>query len=121
MYPKLALLYFNLLIFIDFSGMIGRNWAMIFAGAGYRVCLYDVEPGQVSRALDATQHTLAGYQEKGLLRGQGSAVEQTERIKGTTNLQECISGAFYVQVNSFFNKVLHSTVLNYICYLYIIV
>lgn len=79
------------------SGLIGRNWAMIFAGAGYRVCLYDVEPGQVSRALDATQHTLAGYQEKGLLRGQGSAVEQAERIKGTINLQECISGAFYVQ------------------------
>lgn len=72
---------------------------MIFAGAGYRVCLYDVEPGQVSRALDSTQHTMAGYQEKGLLRGQSSAAEQAERIKGTTNLQECLSGAFYVQVN----------------------
>lgn len=79
------------------SGLIGRNWAMLFAGAGFRPCMYDIEPGQISRALDSTQHTLAGYQERGLLRGQGTAAEQASRIKGTTSLQECLEGAFYVQ------------------------
>lgn len=79
------------------SGLIGRNWAMIFAGAGYHPCLFDVDPGQVSRALEATETHLKDYEKKGQLRGQETAEEQFRRIKGSSSLQECLQEAFYVQ------------------------
>ena len=71
---------------------------MIFAGAGYQPCLFDVDPNQLSMALELTREALQQYQEKGFLRGQGSVKEQADRILTTTSLEECLKGAFYVQV-----------------------
>lgn len=34
-----------------FSGLIGRSWAMVFLSGGYRVKIYDNQPGQASRAI----------------------------------------------------------------------
>lgn len=33
-----------------FSGLIGRSWAMLFVGAGYDVCLYDLSADQLTTA-----------------------------------------------------------------------
>ncbi|KAL4232707.1 Crystallin [Mactra antiquata] len=87
----------NLKVAIVGSGLIGQNWAMIFAGAGYQPCLFDVDEGQLSRALEGTRQTLSKYEKEGQLRGKGTASEQADRIKGTNSLQECLDGAFYVQ------------------------
>lgn len=35
------------------SGLIGRSWAMLFASAGFKVKLYDIEQRQVTYALDS--------------------------------------------------------------------
>jgi len=32
------------------SGLIGRSWAMLFVGAGYDVCLYDLSAEQLTAA-----------------------------------------------------------------------
>ncbi|KAK3589157.1 hypothetical protein CHS0354_018858 [Potamilus streckersoni] len=79
------------------SGLIGQNWAMIFAGAGYNVYLFDVDPSQLSKALVQTKQTLARYQSQGIIRGSGTSDEQAARIHGTSSLPECLEGAFYVQ------------------------
>lgn len=36
---------------VSFSGLIGRSWAMVFLSGGYRVKLYDNQPGQASKAI----------------------------------------------------------------------
>ena len=72
---------------------------MIFSGAGYQPCLFDVDPNQLSRALSTAREALQQYEKKGILKGQGSAQVQADRISTTTSLEECLSGAFYVQVS----------------------
>ena len=75
---------------------------MIFSGAGYQPCLFDVDLNQLTRALELTREALQQYEEKGFLRGQGSAKDQADRILTTTSLEECLKGAFYVQVKTVF-------------------
>lgn len=84
---------------VSSSGVIGQNWAMLFAGAGYEVSLYDVDENQVTKALDLIKQKLLEYEEKGFLRGKGTAPEQASKVSGTQTLQECLSGAYYVQVD----------------------
>lgn len=79
------------------SGLIGRAWAMLFAGAGYRVQLYDILETQVATALVELQKDLRSLEEKGRLRGQLSAVEQFELISGCTKLEQLVQGAVHVQ------------------------
>ena len=91
-----------------FSGLIGQNWAMIFAGAGHQVCLFDVDQCQIERAKSNISTTLQGYEKGGLIRGTGSAVEQASRVSFSTSLEECLKDAFYVQVCYFlFNEMLY--------------
>ncbi|KAF2362507.1 3-hydroxyacyl-CoA dehydrogenase NAD binding [Trinorchestia longiramus] len=79
------------------SGTIGRSWAMLFTAAGYQVFLFDVQPEQVTGALQDVQRQLHSLEELGLLKGSDSAKVQFSRIKGTSSLQECVAGACYVQ------------------------
>lgn len=71
---------------------------MLFAGAGYDVNIYDVSEAQMAKALEMTKQTLLEYEEKGYLRGKGTAQEQAAKISVTNSLQDCLKGAFYVQV-----------------------
>ena len=32
------------------SGLIGRNWAVLFSRAGYNVCMYDISEQQLQNA-----------------------------------------------------------------------
>ncbi|XP_050090952.1 lambda-crystallin homolog [Anopheles aquasalis] len=79
------------------SGLIGRSWAMLFAGVGYQVTIYDIIPDIVSKALVETERELNKLEKEGLLRGSLTAAEQFACISGTDNLKAAITGALYVQ------------------------
>lgn len=79
------------------SGLIGRSWAMLFAGAGYKVRLFDIQPEQVQSALTEIEKQLNELEKSKLLRGSISAKEQVALISGTSSLKECVSGALLVQ------------------------
>jgi len=79
------------------SGLIGRSWAMLFAGAGHQVALYDVEWRLVEAALDTVKEELQKLAADGMLRGSLSAEQQHARITGVKTLQECVAGAYLVQ------------------------
>ena len=71
---------------------------MLFAAAGYKVCLYDIEPGQVSTALDNILVQLRDLDKAGLLRGTLNAEQQHQLISGTNDFAECVKGTKYIQV-----------------------
>ncbi|OWF45012.1 lambda-crystallin homolog [Mizuhopecten yessoensis] len=79
------------------SGLIGQNWSMIFAGAGYHVTLYDTDMDQLMRAKTSIKSTLEQYERDGYLRGKTTAVQQNALVSTSSSLSECLSDAFYVQ------------------------
>lgn len=103
---------FLLVIFLR-SGLIGRSWAMLFASAGYKVIMYDVEPAQISSALENILSQLKELEKSGLLRGSLSAVEQHKLISGTNSFAECVVDAKYVQVSYQFKASLSSLIYFY--------
>lgn len=79
------------------SGLIGRSWAMLFAGVGYQVTIYDIEPKQIEVALVDIEQQLNTLEKEGMLRGTLKAVQQFSCIKGSTNLEEAVKDAVLVQ------------------------
>ncbi|CAH0553491.1 unnamed protein product [Brassicogethes aeneus] len=79
------------------SGLIGRSWAMLFAGVGYQVHIYDILPEQIENALVDIKQQLISLEKEGLLRGTLNSCEQYACIKGTTNLAEAVKDAVLVQ------------------------
>ena len=83
---------------LHISGLIGRSWAMLFAGAGYEVVLFDILETQVSTALDDINSQLKSLEGSGLLRGDKDSGDQFKLIRGSDKLSEAVSDAVYVQV-----------------------
>ncbi|XP_068840667.1 lambda-crystallin homolog isoform X3 [Capricornis sumatraensis] len=81
------------------SGLIGRSWAMLFASAGFRVKLFDIEPRQVTDALVSLRKEMKMLELSGYLKGQLGAEEQLSLISGCSDLREAVEGALHVQVN----------------------
>ncbi|XP_037081998.1 lambda-crystallin homolog isoform X1 [Pollicipes pollicipes] len=79
------------------SGLIGRSWAMLFAGAGYQVSLFDAVDSQIPGALDDIRSQLDQMERHGMLRGDLTADQQLQLITGAKDLAECVSGAVHVQ------------------------
>ena len=71
---------------------------MIFASAGYKVTLYDIEKSQVDKALENIALELVQFEKDGVIRGNLTAEAQTKLISGSTNLADCINeDCVYVQ------------------------
>ncbi|XP_071956286.1 lambda-crystallin-like [Antedon mediterranea] len=79
------------------SGLIGRSWAMLFAGAGYNVVLYDIKDEQVTSALSDIKIQLEAVKKSGMLRGTLSVNEQFNLISGSNDLEKTITGAKHIQ------------------------
>ncbi|XP_025837189.1 lambda-crystallin-like isoform X1 [Agrilus planipennis] len=70
---------------------------MLFAGAGFQVTIFDIEPKQIQGALADIETQLNSLQKEGLLRGTLSAAQQFSLIKGSTELAETVKNAVLVQ------------------------
>ncbi|KAF4087268.1 hypothetical protein AMELA_G00093460 [Ameiurus melas] len=79
------------------SGLIGRSWAMVFLSGGYRVKIYDNQPGQASRAIAEIRKQVEELQEAQMLRGNLSASEQLSLLSSHDDLSQALEGAFFVQ------------------------
>jgi len=79
------------------SGLIGRSWAMLFASVGYKVHIYDILHEQIDAALIDIQGQLNTLEKSGLLRGRLNAAQQFKCIQGTTNLEDAVKNALFVQ------------------------
>ncbi|CAH1382550.1 hypothetical protein MTP99_006514 [Tenebrio molitor] len=79
------------------SGLIGRSWAMLFAGVGYQVVIYDIEAKQIESALVDIEQQLKSLEKNGLLRGKLNSSQQFACIKGTNKLEEAVRDAVLVQ------------------------
>jgi len=79
------------------SGLIGRSWAMLFAGAGYKVTLYDTNPQQLTNALEDIKRQLELLKEQGLLRGKLTIDEQMKLLSTSSDLKSAMQDAVYIQ------------------------
>jgi 3-hydroxyacyl-CoA dehydrogenase, NAD binding domain len=72
-----------------FSGLIGRSWSMLFASVGYKVYIYDIEPKQISSALEDISKQLKSLESSGMLRGTLNAHQQCALIQGMIINKNC--------------------------------
>ncbi|KAM6970416.1 lambda-crystallin homolog [Aplochiton taeniatus] len=79
------------------SGLIGRSWAMVFVSGGYRVKIYDNQPGQAAKAITEVRKQLGELENAHMLRGVGSAADQLGLISSHDELSQALEGAFFVQ------------------------
>jgi L-gulonate 3-dehydrogenase len=79
------------------SGLIGRSWAIVFAGAGFDVALYDAVPGVIDRARGLVTEALDELSSHGLL---ADAKAAAMRVRVATSLAEALDGACHVQENT---------------------
>ena len=80
--------------------MIGRSWAMLFAAADYKVCMYDKEPKQLADAVREIEIQLKHLESLDLLRGHLTIRQQMANIFTTENIADCVIDAIYIQVNT---------------------
>ena len=71
---------------------------MLFASSGFVVEMFDVELSRVDEALADIRRQLTTLDQNGLLRGQLTVDEQHSLIHRADTLGQCLSGAYYVQV-----------------------
>uniref|UniRef100_A0A3Q4BV51 Uncharacterized protein n=1 Tax=Mola mola TaxID=94237 RepID=A0A3Q4BV51_MOLML len=79
------------------SGLIGRSWAMVFVGGGYRVKIYDNQPGQAAKAITEIRKQLGELEEVRMLRGELNASQQLALLSSHDDLSQALEGAFFVQ------------------------
>jgi 3-hydroxyacyl-CoA dehydrogenase len=78
------------------AGPIGSSWAIVFARAGHRVLLHDVDRGAIHEALEYIQSSLVELRSEGLLPDEK---ETLSRIRTVEDLDE-IAGSADVVIES---------------------
>ncbi|CAN9497497.1 unnamed protein product [Ophioblennius macclurei] len=79
------------------SGLIGRSWSMVFASGGFRVQIYDNQPGQAAKAITEIRKQLTELEEAQMLRGVLTASQQISLLSSHDDLSQALQGAFFVQ------------------------
>ncbi len=79
------------------SGLIGRSWAIVFAGGGRDVALYDSAAGIATRAGALVAEGLAELAAHGLV---NDATAAAARVRVAKNLADALDGASFVQENT---------------------
>ena len=78
------------------SGLIGRAWATVFAGAGYAVALYDPVPGAAKAAKAFVAKSLRAQAALGLVQ---DAAAGARRVRVAKDLADALTGVDLVQEN----------------------
>ena len=78
------------------SGLIGRAWATVFAGAGYAVALYDPAPGAAKAAKAFVAKSLRAQAALGLV---ADAAAGARRVRVAKDLADALTGVDLVQEN----------------------
>lgn len=78
------------------SGLIGRAWGAVFAGAGFEVALYDPTPGAADAAKVFIAQSLGEQQSLGLIDDAASAVA---RVRIAKSLADAVADVDFVQEN----------------------
>jgi len=78
------------------AGLIGHSWATLFAWKGYRVVLQDINETALEYALAKIRRNLNFLAEKGLLKDE-KPEDIFQKIEVTTNLDEAVEKADYIQ------------------------
>ena len=76
------------------SGLTGRSWAIVFAGGGCDVTLYDSVPGVAGEARALVAEGLAELAAHGLVADASAAAA---RVRTTASLADALDGATFVQ------------------------
>jgi L-gulonate 3-dehydrogenase len=79
------------------AGLIGRSWAIVFAGGGCDVALYDASAGVTDEAHALVIEGLAELAEHGLI---ADAKAAQARVRVATSLAGALEGATLVQENT---------------------
>jgi L-gulonate 3-dehydrogenase len=79
------------------AGLIGRSWAIVFAGAGCDVALYDSDARVAAQAHALVAEGLAELAAHGLVK---SATAAAGRVRVAKNLADALDGATFVQENT---------------------
>lgn len=83
------------------SGLIGRSWAMVFISGGYKVKIYDNQPGQAAKAITEIRKQLGELEQAQMLRGNVGVSDQLALLSSHDDLQQALEGAFFVQESVF--------------------
>jgi 3-hydroxyacyl-CoA dehydrogenase len=78
-------------------GLIGRAWAIVFAGGGCQVALYDAKPGVAAAARAQASEGLHELAAHGLVTTAKTAVAQ---LRVAASLADALDGAGFVQENT---------------------
>ena len=76
------------------AGLIGRSWAIVFAGGAFDVALYDVAPDIAEQARGLVAQGLSDLAEQGLLDDPKAAAA---RVRLAANLADALDGVGLVQ------------------------
>jgi L-gulonate 3-dehydrogenase len=79
------------------SGLIGRSWAVVFAGGGFDVALYDAASGVADQAHGLVSDALEELSAHGLVK---DAKVAAARVRAATSLSDSLDGASFIQENS---------------------
>ncbi|XP_075993954.1 lambda-crystallin homolog [Genypterus blacodes] len=79
------------------SGLIGRSWAMVFVSGGYRVKIYDNQPGQSASAVTEIRKQMEELEGAHMLRGHLNASQQLALLSSYDELAQALDGAFFIQ------------------------
>ena len=77
------------------AGSIGVGWSIVFARAGYSVCVFDIKPEILDQFWVQINSKLKLLAENNLLQEDLEAI--SKRITTTTELSQALTGADYVQ------------------------